>query len=59
MAKGKKYNVLSPLKHDGEDFAVGDKVELDGEDDAIAAALIANGTIEDPAPAKPEPDAGK
>ena len=47
-----KLTVLSPVRHDGVDYAVGDTVDV--KDKAQAAALIDAGVAEDPkAPAAP------
>lgn len=43
MAK-KKYNVLSPLKHDGKDYAPGESVELDISEDHY---LLTDGVVAD------------
>ena len=45
-----KVNVLSPVHHDGKDYAEGDTLEL--KDDAAAEALIAAGVAEAAAPSK-------
>jgi len=59
MAK-KTYLVESPLQHDGEPFAPGNKIEMD---EAKAASLLVAGVLVDPvvakALAKAEADAAK
>lgn len=48
MAKTTTYQVVEPLRHDGEDFPVGAEVALDKD---AAAPLLARGII---AEARPE-----
>jgi len=45
-----KLTVLSPVNHDGKDYAEGDTLEL--KDEAAAEALIASGAAEAAAASK-------
>jgi len=51
-----KYHVQEPLRHDGEEFAVGSTVDLDPK---AAKALLASGVLIDQATAKAKAEAAK
>ncbi|MDB5802270.1 MAG: hypothetical protein JWL63_3209 [Rhodocyclales bacterium] len=49
-----KHTVLSPLKHDGEDYAEGDQVELKAKEAQalVEAQVVSKATKAEPAEAK-------